>query len=613
MADEIRIADLVAELHASSDRFRRDLDRLRRKVDSDTDKMGRDFEQEIEGRGGKAFRNLRVVGSNAMSTLGRIARRVLIGGIVAGLGAMTAGIIKATTTSARFETLQLRLEQLAGSAEEGRRQFERLVTFSTSTPFRLQEIIEAQATLIAFGDTSQDTIRIMGDLAAFMGVTIPEAAAAYGRAFAAGAGAADIFRERGVLNIIKFSSGVEDLTKLTLPQFRAAMIQAFTDPSGRIAGGTEKLAGTLEGRWSTAQDKLDIIWKRIGDQFRGQLLSLLDDLIAKFDDFVNSGKAEQFGQAIVRGMNLAIAAAEKLSNLIAKIGDAFPDTSTPEGATRRFQQLQQQRQNLLQLISDEGHDPQGLLLSARGRQLFAALKAVEAEIKTVLSNIPTGPPVPEGFQSPGANQRVSGGSGASGQVNFGLQVDGQGEQAAAARLGQGMAFVEQGMQRLQFSEQLEERLKNTTTAAQKLGQALEADAAALGAMIRNGASFEQIALRLAAIAAFTFIPGFAGQLIGGFLGAQHGADFTVPSGFSEPNNPLLLGVSAGERVQVTPAGSGGGESRILSQIHSAVVAQTATMVQLRKRQDVIEASISASDRSLDLMVRKSQKRDAITR
>ena len=43
--------------------------------------------------------------------------------------------------------------------------------------------------------------------------------------------------------------------------------------------------------------------------------------------------------------------------------------------------------------------------------------------------------------------------------------------------------------------------------------------------------------------------------------AQAGADFIVPPGYGEPYNPFMLGVSAGERVTVTPAsgaGQGGG-------------------------------------------------------
>lgn len=56
-------------------------------------------------------------------------------------------------------------------------------------------------------------IKPTSDLAAFMGTTATEAAQALGRAFAGGAGAADILRERGILQLIRDTKGIEDLSK----------------------------------------------------------------------------------------------------------------------------------------------------------------------------------------------------------------------------------------------------------------------------------------------------------------------------------------------------------------------------------------------------------------
>ena len=49
----------------------------------------------------------------------------------------------------------------------------------------------------------------------------------------------------------------------------------------------------------------------------------------------------------------------------------------------------------------------------------------------------------------------------------------------------------------------------------------------------------------------------------GIIGAEHGADFTVPPGY--PHDSMLMGVSSGEHVSVTPAGkSSGGTTVILN-------------------------------------------------
>lgn len=79
-----------------------------------------------------------------------------------------------------------------------------------------------------------------------MGSTATEAANALGRAFAGGAGAADILRERGILNLVKSSQGLTDLSKTTLPQFREALINSLQDPVVGIAGSTDRMSKTFE-------------------------------------------------------------------------------------------------------------------------------------------------------------------------------------------------------------------------------------------------------------------------------------------------------------------------------------------------------------------------------
>jgi len=223
-------------------------------------------------RATKALQRLKQVGIRSIQTLAKYAQRAAI----VGIGALTAAILKSVKTSADFEAMALRLEQVMGSAQKAKEAMQEFVEYSARTPFQIGQIIEAAATLEAFGASSRELIPAMGDLAVFMGVTIPEAANAFGRAFAAGAGAADIFRERGVLNLIKMKTGIEDLTKLTLPEFRKTMIETFTDPNGRVAGGTAKLADTLKGKWSTLIDAITLAFKEGGDVLLEEFKSYID-------------------------------------------------------------------------------------------------------------------------------------------------------------------------------------------------------------------------------------------------------------------------------------------------------------------------------------------------
>ena len=69
-------------------------------------------------------------------------------GISAPLGLLGA---QAISTAAECETLEMSLSVLAGSAEEGKKAFERLTEFSAATPFQLQELVAANNQMMGFG------------------------------------------------------------------------------------------------------------------------------------------------------------------------------------------------------------------------------------------------------------------------------------------------------------------------------------------------------------------------------------------------------------------------------------------------------------------------------
>ena len=192
--------------------------------------------------------------------------KTLFGAAVLGAGARSV-----VETASNFESLKTRLVALKGSAEEGAKSFELFTQVAATTPFQVQNVVEAGATLEAFGVNSEESLKSIADLAAFMGTDIVTAAQSMGRAFAGGAGAADVLRERGILQLIKDAEGIQDLSKLTLPQFRDALERAMTDPDGKIAGATDLLAATFSGRISNMQDAIDRLQNAIGQRFLGDL------------------------------------------------------------------------------------------------------------------------------------------------------------------------------------------------------------------------------------------------------------------------------------------------------------------------------------------------------
>ncbi len=199
--------------------------------------------------------------------------------IRAAFGALKASI----ETAGEFEALRTRLGALYGDAKVGAQVFERLADVAATTPFELSDVVEAGASLKAFGADAENLTKSIADLAAFMGTSATEAAQAFGRAFAGGAGAADVLREKGVLELVKSFNGIEDLTKVTLPEFRQALIDSIEDPAAGIAGATDQLAQTFTGKLSNMQDSISQLANAVGstllpgikDAF-GEIIEIID-------------------------------------------------------------------------------------------------------------------------------------------------------------------------------------------------------------------------------------------------------------------------------------------------------------------------------------------------
>lgn len=245
--------------------------------------------------------------------------------------------------AAQVQSLQTRLVNLTGSETAAAKEYERFVRLAATTPFDLQGVANAGATLLAFGEKNEDALRAVADLAAFMGTDVKEAASAYGRAFAGGAGAAEILRERGVLALVKTRAGIDDLTKLSLPQFRKVLFESMVDPTGPIAGATERLSKTWQGLTSNVGDSFFQLRATIGAAVteseassRGlrRVSDVLNDLtgrtgewIDKNQDLIDQNIDEVFSR-IVGALEKLPGAAERLGGVASTIGQGMETIET---------------------------------------------------------------------------------------------------------------------------------------------------------------------------------------------------------------------------------------------------------------------------------------------
>jgi len=217
-------------------------------------------------------------------------------------GGVTVAMKKFLDTTGKFQQAKARFQAMTGSAEEAERIFRILNDTAAETPLTLDDVIEAGASLEAFGASAEAAIDPIVDLAGRMGTTATEAANAFGRAFAGGAGAADIFREKGILQVVKDFKGIEDLSKLTLPEFRVALVETMIDPAAGIAGAGELIAQTWIGATSNLSDSVTRLSDRIGSSLMPAAMSLVKTTTA----FVNSIDTEEIkSYATAIGVTLA--------------------------------------------------------------------------------------------------------------------------------------------------------------------------------------------------------------------------------------------------------------------------------------------------------------------
>ena len=196
-----------------------------------------------------------------------------VGQVLNGIKALNRGFQGGLAGGVRrgleFESVTARMTTMFGSAEKAAAVRGEVQRIAKLTPESLSGVAQATATMSAFMGKSRDAVTglipVLADVASYMKRDITEAASAMGRAFAAGAGAADIFRETGVLGAITDFAGGLDLTKLKIGEFRKVMVQAFMDPSSGIAGAAEAVSKTVGGSLRNMQDEFEIMQRSLLD------------------------------------------------------------------------------------------------------------------------------------------------------------------------------------------------------------------------------------------------------------------------------------------------------------------------------------------------------------
>ena len=235
-------------------------------------------------------------------------------GALVGLGGGLA-IRSIVGTGRSIEDLQVRLKQLFGSTQEGAKAFDVMANFAARVPFSLEQIQQASGNLaVVAGDADQlsKILEITGNVAAVTGLDFATTAEQIQRSFAGGIASADIFRERGVRDLLGFSAGATVSAEETIKAFEKVFGQG-----GRFGKATDELANTFTGTLSMLGDKLfnfkrDVAGEGFFDELKKEFKSL--------NEFIeeNSADFEAIGRAISKVLTFAVKAFAGAVRAVAK-------------------------------------------------------------------------------------------------------------------------------------------------------------------------------------------------------------------------------------------------------------------------------------------------------
>lgn len=207
---------------------------------------------------------------------------------------MTAGLTlpivgvgaSALKTASEFEQLQVRLNTLTGSAEEGTKAFKQLQKFSAGTPFQLDALVQANNTLLGFGMSSEEaftSLQQLGDVASATGADLQSIAVAFGQSSAEGTlFTRDIrqFINQGVpaVDLLADAMGVARSEVFTLAEageisfgvLQKAIADA-TGEGGKFQNATANQAQTIAGLFSTLRDNVSIAMGELGNEIAEQI------------------------------------------------------------------------------------------------------------------------------------------------------------------------------------------------------------------------------------------------------------------------------------------------------------------------------------------------------
>ena len=232
-----------------------------------------------------------------------------------GLGFVAKGFLN---TSREIENLKVRFKFLFSTVEEGEKAFKGLLKFAGQVPFSLEEIQRGAASLAVVSDSAEEMnelLAITGDIAAASGLDFQTTAEQMMRVWSAGIASADLFRERGVRDMLEFEAGV----RYSAEKSKEHILKAFREGTVGVKGASKEMATTFDGVMSMIGDKYLTFKTIVMDAAPYELIKagfkeLEKALEENFGTIEKAG--QQFGRSLVDAFMIATISLSKLKDVI---------------------------------------------------------------------------------------------------------------------------------------------------------------------------------------------------------------------------------------------------------------------------------------------------------
>lgn len=189
---------------------------------------------------------------------------------------------QAVNTAAKFESLAVSFEVLAGGAEAGQKLTNQIIELAAKTPLTTEALTDGARTLLAYGESAEEVVndlKLLGNIAGNNTERLRSLALVFSQIGTETKLTGENLRQMAGLGFNpletmakKTGKSMAQLRKemsegkITFNDVKQAMIDA-TSEGGRFNGMMEKQSQTLEGLKATNQDTWEQVSKAIGDWF----------------------------------------------------------------------------------------------------------------------------------------------------------------------------------------------------------------------------------------------------------------------------------------------------------------------------------------------------------